>query len=156
MQRHFPFHYHCTDPEISLSTQQPLECHKNGSTFVWCQAVPGLQCNGLYSNGTFKKEIRDACDQRAHLNHSTALLLSIFLGFLGVDRFYLGYYAIGILKLFSLGGLLIIYLVDIILIALNLLGPADGSRYLMPYYGPHSTSLRLDNDTFLVLYSFTI
>jgi len=43
------------------------------------------------------------------------LLLSIFLGELGIDRFYLGKVGTGILKLITFGGFGIWWLVDIIL-----------------------------------------
>ena len=46
-----------------------------------------------------------------------ALLLSIFLGSLGVDRFYLGYVGLGIVKLLTCGGAGIWWLIDLILIA---------------------------------------
>ncbi|HYH75110.1 MAG TPA: TM2 domain-containing protein [Candidatus Saccharimonadales bacterium] len=46
-----------------------------------------------------------------------ALILSIFVGSLGVDRFYLGRIGTGILKLITLGGFGIWWLIDLILIA---------------------------------------
>jgi len=55
-----------------------------------------------------------------------ALILSIVVGALGVDRFYLGYVGLGILKLLTGGGCGIWYIIDIILIAMNRLPDAEG------------------------------
>jgi TM2 domain-containing membrane protein YozV len=46
-------------------------------------------------------------------------LLSLLLGLLGVDRFYLGKVGTGLAKLFTLGGLGVWYLIDLILILAN-------------------------------------
>lgn len=58
-----------------------------------------------------------------------ALILSIFLGELGIDRFYLGYIGTGILKLITCGGFGIWWLIDLIMIAIGKLKPKDGSEY---------------------------
>lgn len=57
-----------------------------------------------------------------------ALLLSIFLGGLGIDRFYLGYIGLGILKLLTGGGFGIWWLVDLILIATGKMKTKDGQK----------------------------
>lgn len=58
-----------------------------------------------------------------------ALILSIFLEELGIDRFYLGYIGTGILKLITCGGFGIWWLIDLIMIATGKLKPKDGSEY---------------------------
>ncbi len=56
----------------------------------------------------------------------TAVLLSFFLGALGIDRFYLGYTGIGILKLLTLGVFGILALIDFIRILIGDLKPKNG------------------------------
>ena len=52
-------------------------------------------------------------------NWIAALLLSILVGSLGIDRFYMGYVGPGILKLITLGGFGIWWLIDLILVAMK-------------------------------------
>jgi len=55
--------------------------------------------------------------KKRKVNWVLALVMSIIFGALGVDRFILGKVFTGILKLITLGGLGIWWLVDVILIA---------------------------------------
>eukprot|EP00037_Helgoeca_nana_P000016 m.19681 g.19681 ORF g.19681 m.19681 type:complete len:227 (+) comp10026_c0_seq1:205-885(+) len=70
-----------------------------------------------------------------------ATALSVFLGPLGFDRFYLGYYGVGLAKLCSGGFLCIGWLVDIVLISLQIVTPADGTDYFMGYYASRFSGL---------------
>lgn len=74
----------------------------------------------------FKKKERR---KKSMKDKTTALILSILLGGIGVDRFYLGYTGMGILKLLTGGCFGILWLIDIINIATGKLQPADGSGY---------------------------
>jgi TM2 domain-containing membrane protein YozV len=58
---------------------------------------------------------------------STAVLLSLFLGNLGIDRFYLGYTGLGVAKLLTVGGCGIWGLIDFIMIAMRKVPAADGT-----------------------------
>lgn len=55
-----------------------------------------------------------------------AVLLALFLGGLGIHRFYLGYTWQGVVQLLTAGGFFIWALIDLIRIILRDLGPKDG------------------------------
>ena len=60
-------------------------------------------------------------------NTMVALILSIFLGYLGVDRMYLGKWGTGILKLLTGGGFVIWYVYDVIMIAMGKMTDKNGN-----------------------------
>ena len=67
----------------------------------------------------------------------------------GVDRFYLGYPAIGLLKFSTLGFFFLGQLIDILLIALQVVKPSDGSEYIMNYFGVGLIRIQTDNYTYI-------
>lgn len=165
-----PGQYVCTAPPIDPATQQPVGCRPNNTAPTLCQPVPGVTCdapgppNSTSSPVVFERDVPcrwtngcagvgrrsvaalliGACSYQ----FTTTLLLSIYGGMFGLDRFYLGYPALGLLKLSTFGFFLFGQLVDIILIALQIVGPADGSYYVIALYGPRATRVGLTNSTY--------
>ncbi|XP_067105228.1 TM2 domain-containing protein 3 [Osmerus mordax] len=90
-----------------------------------CNVVDHMHCIGKRE---FQKRLY--CNWTGGYKWSTALALSITLGGFGADRFYLGQWREGLGKLFSFGGLGIWTLIDVLLIGVGYVGPADGSLYI--------------------------
>jgi TM2 domain-containing membrane protein YozV len=57
---------------------------------------------------------------------SVAVGLSVTLGWLGVDRFYLGYSVLGVLKLLTFGGFLVWWIIDIVLLLTGTMKDGEG------------------------------
>ncbi|XP_029905150.1 TM2 domain-containing protein 1 [Myripristis murdjan] len=145
--------YLCNDPKIDEATQEPENC-KDMVAWVECLPAPNISCR--LSNGTevrfsgeevgFNKTI--ACRNVSGYSYKVAVALSLFLGWLGADRFYLGYPALGLLKFCTVGFCGIGSLVDFMLIAMQIVGPSDGSNYIVDYYGARLTRLSITNQTY--------
>lgn len=138
----------CLLPEIDSETQQPKDCqlvNGTGLAPIQCKAITGIVCSST-CNQTFTRY--EECKWTNGYQFDTALLLSVFLGMFGADRFYLGYPAIGLLKFSTLGFFFLGHLVDVILIASQALGPADGSHYVINYFGAGLTRVSVSEDTY--------
>ena len=75
-----------------------------------------------------KRETQVGTPQKSQ---SAAFLLSFFLGFLGVDRFYLGFIGLGILKLITCGGLGIWSMIDTIIIGIGSAKDSEGNSLVV-------------------------
>jgi len=113
-------------------TTRDLGCRSVGSPTShhhWyvanCSSSRDTLCLGKQ---VFSKRVE--CDWTEGYSWRTALILSITLGGFGADRFYLGHWQEGIGKLFSFGGLGVWTLVDVVLVSIGYIGPADGSLYI--------------------------
>lgn len=145
--------YLCNDPKIDEATQEPENC-RDMTAWVECLPAPNITCR--LSNGTefkfsgdevgFNKTI--PCRNVSGYSYKVAVALSLFLGWLGADRFYLGYPALGLLKFCTVGFCGIGTLIDFVLIAMQIVGPADGSLYIVDYYGARLTRLSITNETY--------
>ncbi|XP_022669973.1 uncharacterized protein LOC111253953 [Varroa destructor] len=139
--------YRCPEPEIDVITQQVSGCYSNNSAPVVCTLAPEIFClGGTGINDThFISEV--PCEWTNGYSFEFSLLLSVFLGWLGLDRLYLGYPGLALAKFCTLGGIFLWQLIDIVLIAMQVVRPADGSQYVVSYFGPRLTRLSLNNET---------
>lgn len=156
--------YRCDEPEIDTDTQQARGCKaKTRTVTVSCKPAPGIVC---YPDKSLKVASDKPCEFDGEqigfyeekpckwtngYNFETALLLSVFLGMFGIDRFYLGYPAIGLLKFSTLGFFFLGQLIDVLLIATQTVKPSDGSDYIIDYYGAGLIKLTMNNETIIKL-----
>ena len=117
-------------PNISLPKDGCSNQYDNINSFGFsiCTPTYGIECLG--ERYWISKDQR--CFSEGTESFITVLICSIFFGFLGVDRFYLGHYFLGTIKLCTLGGFGIWYIWDLILVAMGQLYPV-GLRYKNSY-----------------------
>lgn len=84
-------------------------------------AVVCLSCGAAVKNVQVGRQAEEGKDWLV------TLLLAIFLGYLGIHRFYSGHTLIGIIQLLTAGGCGIWWLIDIILIAAGSYNDAQGN-----------------------------
>jgi TM2 domain-containing membrane protein YozV len=83
------------------------------------------------------------------------MTLSLMLGWFGLDRCYLGYPMLGLLKFLTFGGFLIGNWIDLLLLSLQQLQPADGNAFQMELHGARVEQLRMPDWRSVQLYDQT-
>ncbi|KAF6726265.1 TM2 domain-containing protein 3 [Oryzias melastigma] len=116
-----PSQYRCSNSTNCMTVSCPRQRYN-----ATCDVLDHVHC--LAGRRRFQKRL--FCNWTGGYKWSTALALSITLGGFGADRFYLGQWREGLGKLFSFGGLGIWTLIDVLLIGVGYVGPADGSLYI--------------------------
>ncbi|KAH3745683.1 beta amyloid binding protein [Pelomyxa schiedti] len=110
------------------SEEPYLGCQKYGPGVyanASCQVLEGIGCVGprIFIVGNWE------CRRFSNKQFPTAIVLSLFLGFLGIDRFYLGHCGYGVFKMLTLGGLGVWWITDLFLLLLGKFGPEDGKEW---------------------------
>ncbi|KAK8885759.1 amyloid-beta binding [Tritrichomonas musculus] len=120
-----PWLLNCSFPPEGASLPYEVDCPNDGKFQYICYPYDGIKCDD-------DREVIQTlnCYPSHGKNPGTALCLSVVLGFLGADRFYLGYPTIGLFKLLTGGFFGLGWYIDIFLIALRIVKPARGGVYM--------------------------
>ena len=104
---------------------------------VQCTPLEGIECyspdlgcwtTNPTTNSTARSFTREGqpCIRHSDKSFLHVLLCSIFVGFLGVDRFVIGHVGIGVAKLLTLGGLGVWWIIDLLMLVAGVLHPDAG------------------------------
>ena len=86
----------------------------------------GNDTNMNENNAGMSNNQQGGGEQKSDKDFVVLVLLSVLVGPLGFDRFYLGKYVTGILKLITLGGLGLWWLIDLFLIVTGKMTDSEG------------------------------
>jgi len=120
----FEWQYWCEAGQPSDAAWCRARCLASNSWEQECEVYEAVGCAG---NRTFTRV--QWCPNANGAHYGTAVFLSCVFGVLGADRLYLGYYQLALVKLFTGGFFLVGYVVDCVLVTLQIVGPADGRGY---------------------------
>eukprot|EP00002_Diphylleia_rotans_P013210 TRINITY_DN2574_c0_g1_i2.p1 TRINITY_DN2574_c0_g1~~TRINITY_DN2574_c0_g1_i2.p1 ORF type:complete len:195 (-),score=20.95 TRINITY_DN2574_c0_g1_i2:122-706(-) len=110
---------------IGCRSYSGFKTEKTKTGTASCTVLDGIECSG---NRTFLMD-NVPCVKYSEKKYPTALLLSVFLGWVGADRIYLDYALMGSFKLLTLGGLGIWWLVDTCLLLAGQYDPYNGHTW---------------------------
>lgn len=117
----------------SSKSGQRRGCGPDGTGIVRCRVLNGISCSGPKEfermDTTGRWCLAERRERHGAKRFATAAMLSVCAGWLGADRMYLGYVGIGILKLLTLGGIGVWWIIDIGLLCIGTLKPADGAEW---------------------------
>lgn len=98
-----------------------------GGCGIWALIDMIMTGIGIQTDATGAPLQREAVVGTPVKSQTVTFILSLLLGVLGVDRFYMGYTGLGILKLVTIGGCGIWALIDFAMIGMGIMKDAQGN-----------------------------
>jgi TM2 domain-containing membrane protein YozV len=110
--------------QVGLGIVKLITC---GGCGIWTLIDVIITGIGTQKDAKGQPLAREAAVGTPVKSQTAAFLLSYFLGFLGIDRFYLGFTGLGIIKLITCGGAGIWALIDCIIVGMGSMKDAQGN-----------------------------